>query len=253
MQRPLENTSVALSPALENFLISQKCGSWHSRLHLKLYMAARRAFKLPLSDTYFNTRDPYLVFDSLDDIMTRLDLAKITPHLQGDRILRHPPEAPEIDPSQHFAQWAVVWEPVHNGLRAARTLKVDVGAGFCLLSLSFTPLRATSMTADKRMQLDEIMLRHGHDLYDVPAGRTGPGDDDPVDPGHAVQMFAAACATISLIHADYPLAESTLHEATRPVFDYMCAREQEYLRQEEAEERAALTVACGDHPRPQEF
>lgn len=234
MKRPLEEQP-PINPELKNTLMAMAFPTWYERLSLQLYMAARHAFKIPLPVTCFNTPDPYMVFDSLDEIMTLLDLNKITQHLTRDNILRYPLTAPDIDPTRHFAQWAVVWEPVVNDLCAVRTLKVDVGAGFCLLSLTFTPLQNVSERAGKKMQLDKIILQYGHDAYDVLVGREN-GVYNSVTAHHVMQLFTAARTTIALIHDDYPLAETTLTSTTQPIFEQLRARVQEYLHAEAAEE-----------------
>ncbi len=232
MRRPLEEQP-PINPELRDALVATACPTWYERLSLQLYMAARHAFKIPVNVTHFNTKSPYLIFNSLDEVMTLLDLEKVAPRLTRGQILRYPVEAPAIDQSRHFAQWAVVWEPVTNDLCAAQTLKVEVGAGMCLLSLSFTPLAGAAERGGKKMQLDEITLQRGHDAYDIPVGQDG-GAYDSDQIARVRQLLMGARETIQMIHDDYPLAETALADATRPVFEHMSAREQEYLRQEAA-------------------
>lgn len=245
MKRPLEERP-PINPELKAALTAQVCPTWYERLSLQLYMAARQAFNMPLNVIYHNTSTPYLIFNSREEIMTLLDLEKVTPHLARGQILRYPLEAPDIDPSRHFAQWAVVWEPVTNDLCAARTLKVEVGAGFCLLSLTFTPLAGSTAHGDREMKLDEIILQHGHNAYDIPVGHDD-GEHDSEQLARVRQLLWGARATIELIHDDYPLAETTLESATHPVFEHMRAREQDYLRAE-----AAQNVRNPGFPQPQE-
>lgn len=234
MKRPLEDNEPALDPALKDLLIAQMCPTWHGRLRLKLYWAARHAFKIPIACTSYNTKAPYMIFESLEDVLQRLDLMQAKPYLQTNHTLRYPVEAPAIDKSRHFAQWAAVWQPVKNDLRAHRTLVVEVGAGFHLLSLKFTPLKDDA--SGQRMQLDEAILRHGHEVFTIETGRDY--GDNSRDRARTAQIFAAAQATIELIHHDYPLAETALADGVRDALSGLRAEEQEYLRREAADAQA---------------
>lgn len=235
MKRPLEDNEPPVNPAIKDQMIALMCPTPLERLRLKLYMAARHAFKMPIACTTYNTKAPYMVFENLEDVLQRLDLAPIKPHLQTDHILRYPLEAPIIDQSRHFAQWAAVWQPVKNDLCAHRTLLIEIGAGFHLLSLRFTPLHGDH--TGQKIQLDEATLRHGHDVFNIETG--GDSGNNNRDRTRTAQLFATAQATIELIHNDYPLAETALADGVRDTLSGLRAEEQEYLRREQAAEQAA--------------
>lgn len=249
MKRPLEDDTYA-NPALAEILTTAVAPTWYERLGLKLYMAARRAFDAPLSCTHYNTRNPCLIFDNVAEIMDRLDLAKITPHLHTDRKLRYPVEAPVIDPSRHFAQWAVVWEPVrrHPGLapmKDGKTLKVEVGAGMYLLSLTFTPLRDNPF--GDAMQLDSLTLHQGHDVFHLTPEISESVDETRINTTRVAQLFGAARATIELITDDYPCAEMALADGCRGVVEEMRAEEQAQDRAQRAADAAEASQARGRH------
>ena len=240
MKRPLESDP-PVNPALSDLLTSMIAPSWQERARLKFYMAARRAFNLPLSITHYHATNSCMTFDNLTEIMDRLDLAKITPHLQADRVLRYPPEAPAIDQSRHFAQWALVWEPIDRSgpmpAKAHRTLRIEIGAGMHMLSLTFTPLRQDSFS--DKMQLDDLTVYHGHDVYDLPLDITESLEETRTNVGRVARLFGTARATIEMMHDDYPLAETALADGCRPVLDDLREEALACQRREEAEERAA--------------
>lgn len=236
MKRPLEDDTPA-NPALTAMLTAAVAPTWYERLGLRLYMAARRAFDAPISCTHYNTNTPCMIFDNVAEIMDRLDLSKITPHLRTDSILRYPVEAPIIDRSPHFAQWALVWEPVRRGpgcppMKAHNTLTVEVGAGLFLLSLTFTPLRDDPFGG--KMQLDSLTLRQGHEVFYVRPEITDSVEETRINTTRVVELFGTARATIELITDDYPCAEMALADGCRGVAEAMRAEEQAQERAERA-------------------
>lgn len=240
MKRPLEDDTPA-NPALTEMLTAAVAPTWYERFGLKLYMAARRAFDAPIACIHYNTNNPCMIFDNVAEIMDRLDLSKVTPHLQTDHILRYPVEAPIIDPSLHFAQWALVWEPVKREaglapMKARNTLTVEVGAGMFLLSLTFTPLRDDPFS--DKMQLDNIRLHHGHDVFYVRPEITESVDETRINTTRVARLFGAARATIELITDDYPCAEMALADGCRSVAEEMRAEEQAHERAELAESQS---------------
>lgn len=177
----------------------------------RLEAALRWMLFMPLPVTAQSTKDPAMVFDDLNEIMSSLHLGHETYNLESNKALLCPKRSPFPDgESLHFAQRAVIWEPTDGVIFRKKTLKVAVGAGLRLLSLTFVPYVRRNGHDDSRFQLDSISLLDGHQQYDVPAGI---GADTRL----VTSAYAAAAATIDLIHNDYILAENTLITATDPI------------------------------------
>lgn len=176
---------------------------WAQRVECHL----RSLMRLPRPVLAQTTPVPLMVFDNLPALMTKLDLSRLTPYLQENKIDLYPAETPPLDGSSHFAQWAIIWEPADETLFRKKTLNLAVGAGQRLLNLTFTPYIGRTGPDDYRFQMDDVALYDGHDLYNIPAG-------EPSSPSLARDAFDTAGTTIRHIHDDYPLAESTLISAT---------------------------------------
>ena len=183
---------------------------WTQRVESRL----RGLMRLPQPVLAQETPAPLMLFENLPALMDRLNLSRLTPYLQENKIDLYPPETPPFDGSSHFAQWAIVWEPADEKLFRKKTLSLAVGAGHSLLNLVFTPYVGRSDLDDRRFQLDAVILYNGHDTYSIPAGK-------PFSPALAQSAFETACQTICHIHDDYPLAEHTLTLATSRIVNML--------------------------------
>ena len=202
MKRPLD---ILFSYAIEN-RTPMTPRHWTQRVENSL----RSLMRLPQPVLAQDTAAPLMVFDNLPTLMDALNLAKLTPYLQENKIDLYPVETPPFDGSSHFAQWALVWEPADHILYRKKTLSLAVGAGHSLLNLTFTPYVGRDCPNDYRVQLDDVKLHRGHEVYAIPAG-------EPSSPALAHDAFETACCTIRHIHDDYPLAEYTLLNATNRI------------------------------------
>lgn len=202
MKRPLD---ILFSYAIEN-RTPMTPRHWTQRVELGL----RSLMRLPQPVLTQDTAAPLMVFDNLPALMDALNLAKLTPYLQENKIDLYPTETPPFDGSSHFAQWALIWEPADHTLYRKKTLSLAVGAGHSLLNLTFTPYIGRARADDYRFQLDDVKLHRGHEVYQIPAG-------EPSSPALAQDAFDTACTTIRHIHDDYPLAEYTLLDATNRI------------------------------------
>jgi len=170
MRRPLESyiTESDHSKNLHSFLEQVAFPSAIDRLAYKAYMAFHRAvFGLPKSNM-FHSPNSCVHFDGKGTLFDRLGLKVVEGRLQSGKVL-HIPENPTTDKGQvadrYFPQLAVIWEGQKNGYKFSRTLEIEIGSGFNLLSLTFCPL--ASNTHAETLQIDLLNVMRGHDCYSL--------------------------------------------------------------------------------------
>ncbi len=220
MKRPLENLP-PLDPAYRQALDNQLATRWFENPARAFKIGFRKASQLPLHCTQHHTEKSLLTFRHRDHILAALGIENDAPLLPSEGALHYPPQAPAIDDTAYFAQWAATWEPLSDELpvpvKYDRTLIVEIGAGFYLLSLAFTP--ACSVHDAQTLQLDRLMLRQGHDVFNLPLDITGDPGMDSHNAQRAHAIFQTARDTITTINDDYPMAETVLSEGLRPVIE----------------------------------
>lgn len=193
-----------------------------------LTFVLRKAIEYPLHVAIANAAThPLLVFPDLAALNLRMNLKQSWLDHSGKspRIISCPPVAPAQHDPDHFAQWALAWEPVDTSThtRAQRTLALEVGGGLYMISMVFTPVEDRH---NGPMQLDRLRLHYGHQSYPITV-TAGPC---PATNLHnqwmASTLLVTAAEVISFIQDDsdrvqehYDRAELELAEGCRPVLE----------------------------------
>ncbi len=221
MKRPLENLP-PLDPAHMQALHDQLATRWFENPARALKIGFRKVSQLPLHCTQQRTEVSAMAFRDRHQVFQELGITQEGALLHSEDALYYPPEAPAIDESPYFSQWAVAWEPISTELpvpiKYDRTLIVEIGAGFHLLSLVFTP-DPYARDNPQALQLDRLTLRQGHDVFELPLGITYDHDTDQQNLGRVTDIFQLARYAIATINDDYPMAEMVLSEGLRPVIE----------------------------------
>ncbi|HAJ90630.1 MAG TPA: hypothetical protein DCM27_06430 [Rhodospirillaceae bacterium] len=107
-------------------------------------------------------------FTGKENLFDRLGLEDLSSRLTSGKAI-YIPENPSAETApiadRHFPQMAVVWELEQKHAKRLQTLQLEMGAGHRFLSLTFCPLKADSF--GKILQLDELIVHRGHDVYEV--------------------------------------------------------------------------------------
>lgn len=221
MKRPLENLP-PLEPAHSRALHDQLATRWFENPARALKIGFRKVSQLPLHCTLQHTDISTMVFRDRDQVFKELGISQEGALLHSEDAFYSPPEAPAIDDSPYFAQWAIAWEPISEELpvplKYDRTLIVEIGAGFHLLSLIFTPDQH-ERDNPYALQLDRLSIRQGHDVFDLPLSVTYDHEIDQQNLSRATALFQIARFTIETINEDYPMAEMVFSEGLRPVIE----------------------------------
>lgn len=221
MKRPLEDLP-PLAPAHRHALEKQLATHWLENPARAFKIGFRKAAQLPLHCIPHHTDISLMTFRDRAQVFDALGIARQGALLQSEERFYFPPAAPAIDDSPYFAQWAAAWEPLSGELpvplKYDRTLIVEIGAGFHLLSLLFTP-EQPSRDAPHALKLDRLSLRQGHDVFALPASVSGDDNTDQHNIARADALLRVARDTIETIHNDYPMAETTLGDGLRPFIE----------------------------------
>jgi hypothetical protein len=170
MRRPLENyiTESEQSKNLHRFLEQVTFPRAIDRLAYKAYMAFHSAVFGPAKSNMFHSTNSYVHFDGKESLFDRLGLKEVAGQLQSGKLLCIP-ENPETDKGQvadrYFPQLAVIWEGQKNGYKFSRTLEIEIGSRFNLLSLTICPL--ISNKRSEALQLDLLNVMRAHDYYSL--------------------------------------------------------------------------------------
>ena len=218
MKRPLENLP-PLDPAHIKALHGQLATRWFENPARALRIGFRKVSQLPLHCTPQHTDISFMAFRDRHQVFAELGIAHEGAMIHSEDALYYPPQAPAIDESPYFAQWAAAWEPISTELpvplKYDRTLIIEIGAGFHLLSLVFTPDHVSD--SPEALQLDRLSIRQGHDVFDLPLDITHNHAIDQNNLLRVTDLFQIARYTIETINNDYPMAETVLAEGLRPV------------------------------------
>lgn len=249
MKRPLENLP-PLDPAHMQALHDQLATRWFENPARALKIGFRKVSQLPLHCTPRHTGISTMAFRDRDQVFAELGITREGKMLHSEDALYYPPEAPAIDESPYFAQWAIAWEPIFEELpvpiKYDRTLIVEIGAGFHLLSLVFAPDQQGGANPHA-LQLDRLSIRQGHDAFDLPLGITYDHEIDQHNLSRAADLFQIARFTIETINEDYPMAEMILSEGLRPVVE---ERRQQAAQTRTRAQRPAAPVLPRDPASP---
>lgn len=249
MKRPLVD-DFELAPAARQLLVHAVYPTWRDRLRMKLDAAVRRAFRAPVSGVHTHTNNACALFNNIDEVMGRLNLSRVMPHLRTNTKLFHPVDAPIIDNTSTFAQWGLIWEPVSEDrdlvpVKSRQTLNIEIGAGYYLLSLTFTP--QPDLIFEPLMQLDSVAIHRGHDVYYLPLSLNGSLEETRETIKRTAQVMDTARATITMIDEDYPQAEMTLADGLRPIIESLEADGKDSrLSEDTRNNRTGTTVAFGN-------
>lgn len=221
MQRPLEDLP-PLNPAHRQALDHQLATRWFENPARAFKIGFRKASQLPLHCCLQHTEQAALTFSNRDQILAALGITHEGRTLQSEDSFYYPLAAPVIDDSPYFAQWAMAWEPITAELpvpvKYDRTLIVEIGAGFYLLSLMFAPNRH-AYGNPHALQWDRLTIRQGHEAFDLPLGITHDHEADRGNIARAGTLFSVARNAIAAINHDFPMAETVLAEGLRPFID----------------------------------
>src|SRR3989338_1415389 len=171
IRRPFQHYSQAglkQSEALRNELEGMVFPPVKNMFLHKICMAFCRAVLRPMKMSMSFSNNSCLHFDGKETLFDRLGLKDLENRIVSGKPL-YIPENPTNESDRvaerHFPQLAVVWEGQTKDVQYIRTLEVEIGAGFNLLSLKFCPL--PSRVFEETLQLDLLNVIRGHDYYEL--------------------------------------------------------------------------------------
>lgn len=213
MKRPLD-TYPPLKAAYHQALQQQLATRWYQNPLRVLKIGLRKAAQLPAHCHQAHCDHPLLVTADLQQALRLVGLKPGMGRLETEMPLYIPAQAPVIDPSLHFAQFAAVWEPILPDypvpVKLHNSLICEMGAGFYLLSLHFAPHQNTSGSA--ALQLDQMSIRQGHEVYHLPVHHSDDATANQINRARIEEVLMISRKFVNRVNYAYTRAERILEQ-----------------------------------------
>jgi hypothetical protein len=245
LKRPLDSLP-SLKAAYHQALQDQLATRWFENPARVLKIGIRKASQLPLHCSQRDCEQPLLVVSGLEEALKLVGLRPTMGRLDTEVPLYLPAQAPLIDPGIHFAQFAAVWEPILPDypipVKLHNSLICEMGAGFHLLSLQFAPHIQSTKVDSSAMQLDRVVLHHGHETYQMDVSRDADPCREQVKWERLAEILTISRKFLRRLDHAYARAERTLTQGLSPIIDD--------LRREQAHQPAVSPPPAPDKTAP---